>query len=267
MHRFPLTTWLALSALIPVLARPIAADPPTLTADENGSTTVTITSSPLFDMTADVTTGDAGGELRTETYQDARGKLTGHTSHVLGGGFFSEGRMTGTLKGSPKGASVKTKTVSATFIGDELQSEALQVSRGFIDPSGSYEGTVKMRYCDPYIGCKNVGGFPFSHSMGSGAWELKLTLDGQGKSVFGAVSIITSPANPQRRRSFDYNAKGKINLKTGIATVKLISVNADGAPPVKLKVRMTPSSGIDPWTLDEVLQVSGKLLGQKFSVK
>ncbi len=263
---FPTT--LALTALLGfgLLSQAVLADPPPLTPDGNGSYVATVTSAPIFDLSASQEISDGSGTLRTEIVLSPGGKITGGSTDVRSGGFESQMVLKGSAKGANGTVKVTTKAHSFIRINGETDSTATQSFKGTVDSSGTYSGTLSTRYCDKSIGCTTVS-LPIRLSLGSGAWGIKLTLDGQGTSVFGAVTITTSVESQEKRRDFNYVAAGKYSPRTGIATLKLSPADGSGAPKLKLKVRMTPSGGIEPWALDSIVDLSGKLLGQKIAVK
>jgi hypothetical protein len=265
-RRTPSPIQFAFAAAAGIFSGAFADDAPSLTHDENGSSLMTVTGAPNFDLSVTHTIEDGSGTLKTELHHHANGKLTGGSTHTESGGFESEMQLAGAVKGSNGKATVKTKATSYIKIDGELDSTAKQASKGTVTPDGTYSGVLKTRFCSEYVGCKSFS-TPFSSQLGSGDWSIQLTLDGEGRKVFGAVSITTSVQRPEERRVFDYVASGKFAPKTGVATLRLVSAGDPELPPLKLKARMTPSGGIDPWSLDAVLQISGKLLGQKIALK
>lgn len=237
-----------------------------LSADEFGSTVVRITSSPIFDLTSHRVISDGSGELTLDQVHSPEGKLTGYSRDVRGGDFESELFLSGSTKGARGVVQVRSKARSYISIGGEVQSEAVQSSRGVIDSTGNYRGVLATRACDPEFGCHTVTN-SFDLQLGSGAWELKLTLDGEGNRVFGPVTLTTSVNHPARKRQFDYVASGKYSARTGVATLRLIPVEGSGGLPLRIKARMTPTTTGEPWVLDGLTEIKGKLFGQKILVK
>jgi hypothetical protein len=104
--------------------------------------------------------------------------------------------------------------------------------------------------------------YPYVHG---GSWAIRIAFDDVGDELIGTAFVYLWEANPAKARIVETSVEGTLDAD-GIGNFKLVPVE-DDAPMGTLKLRalVIPGNGPTPPKITEVLEVSGKILGQKFA--
>lgn len=184
--------------------------------------------------------------------------------------------ISGTCKSSRGVTTVKQRVIIAGFIGGGDAYRAVSNYKGVMVGHGAdaeLMGINQTRSClkldhGPFskkkiVVCTNsVDEQVFPHD---GRWAIRLTFDHVGKHVIGTATVHVGEGDPAHHKSYAANVTGKI-APDGEATFKLKPIDDNGVGgTLKLRALVIPRSGDTPPALVEILEVGGKILGQKFA--
>lgn len=99
-----------------------------------------------------------------------------------------------------------------------------------------------------------------------GRWSIDLVLHNVGKDLSGGGLVSVGEANPATSKTYGVTVKGRLD-PDGEANFKLVPLDKENGVGGTIKLRALMSPGHDGWPpeLLEILEVGGKILGQKFA--
>jgi hypothetical protein len=256
-------------------------EPPSVYKDGNGAFHIDFTTPAVYDLSSHLSEVTDGGLVREmHVSHTASGALTG-AGHDTDGADYS---VIHEVKGSCKTkrgetfVTQKIKSIGSLSTDDPKEYRALSVFTGKMEgygPDTKLVGFTETRSClrfdyAPFSKKKIVvctrSLLPdqvFPHPS-AGLWTIRLAFDDDGRNVFGSATVFISDVLPTKVQSHETTVTGRIG-DDGEATFKLDP--ADGAPFGKITLRalVVPRQGATPPELVEILEVGGKILGQKFA--
>ncbi len=238
---------------------------PTIFEDGNGTFHVDFTTPSVFDLSSDLVTHDDAGRFRAawREVDPASGIDLLHT-------------VSGTCKSSRGVTTVKQRVIIAGQVGGGDAYKAVSNYKGVMVGYGAdaeLVGINQTRSCLKFdyapfstkkvVVCTNsFDDQVFPHD---GRWAIRLTFDHVGKHVIGTATVHVGESDPAHQKSYAANVTGKI-APDGEATFKLKPVDDNGVGgAITLRALVIPRSGDTPPVLVEILEVGGKILGQRFA--
>jgi hypothetical protein len=238
--------------------------PPTIFKDWHGAFHIDFTTPNVFDLSSDWVS------------HGSNGKLSGLLRTTDGGGIDLIHKFSGSCKMSRGVTTVKQRILIGGTVGngDEYNSvsnfEGTMVGYG-LDAKlvGDTVTKVCLRYdLQPFskrkiIVCdvQTVLDEMWSHD---GRWAIRLEFDNVGKKLTGTANVYVAEFNPGKAKQYATTVTGKLD-PDGEANFKLTPIDDNGiGGTIKLRAVVIPRNGDTPPELVEILEVGGKILGQKF---
>lgn len=260
-----------------------AAQPeaPVVYKDGNGAFHVDFTTPPVYDLSSHMSEVSDGGLVREmHVLHSASGGLNGAGYDTDGNKYSVIHEVKGSCKTKRGETFVTQKIRSIGSLGtdDPKEYRALSVFTGKMEGYGP--GTKLVGFTETRS-CLRFDYAPFSKKKitvcsrslipdqvfphpSAGLWAIRLTFDDDGRNVYGVATVFISDVLPTKMQSHETTVAGR--LDDGEVTFKLDPVDK-GAPfgKITLRARVTPRQGATPPELGEILEVGGKILGQKFA--
>lgn len=262
----PLAFLLTLSlVLAPVPARAQLA-PPSIYVAGSGVFYIAFTTPNVFDLSSDwVTHGSSGklsGTLRTTDHDEidlihkisgsckqSRGVTTVKQRILIGGtvGGGDEYNSVSNFEGTMVGYGAGAKLVGHTSTKVCLRYDYGPFSK------------KKLIVCD----VSTLDDQVWSHD---GRWSITLGFQTVGKKLTGTAVVSVAESSPEKRKSYETTVEGKLD-PDGEANFKLKPVDGSNGigGTITLRALVIPGNAVTPPQLLEILEVGGKILGQKFA--
>lgn len=259
-----------LALVVSLLLRTAAADaqlaaPTIVDEGSNGIFRIEFTTPNVFDLSSDWVSHDSSG------------RFSGHLRTTDGGEIDIDQKITGGCKTSRGVTTVKQKIKSFGTVGNGDLYAATSRYEGVMQGYGAgvkLIGVTKTHACLRYTLApfstkkvtvctdSEITNQVFTHD---GRWSIRLGFDNAGKNLVGYATIYVAQGNPEKAKSYDTVVSGKVE-PDGEANFKLKPLGDNGiGGTIKLRAFVIPRAGAVPPQLIDVLEVSGNILGQKFS--
>lgn len=262
---------------------PAAAQPeaPSIYRDGNGAFHVEFDSPPVYDLSSHLSEVTDGGLVREmHVRHTATGALTGAGYDTDGGQYSVIHEVKGSCK-TKRGETFvtqKIKSIGSLGTDDPKEYRALSIFTGKMEgygPGTKLVGFTETRSClrfdyGPFSKKKItvctsnlIPDQVFPHPS-AGLWAIRLAFDDDGRNVFGTATVFISDVLPTKVQSHETTVAGRLDDE-GEVTFKLDPVGEAPFGKITLRARVTPRQGATPPELVEILEVGGKILGQKFA--
>jgi len=256
--------------------------PPDIFEDGNGAFHIDFTTPAVYDLSSHLSEVTDGGLVREmHVRHTAGGALTGAGYDTDGAAYSVVHDVKGSCK-TKRGETVvtqKIKSIGSLSTDDEKEYRAVSIFTGKMEgygPDTKLVGFTETRSClrfdyGPFskkkiVVCTRnlIPDQVFPHPS-AGLWSIRLAFDDDGRNVFGTATVFISDLLPTKVQAHETTVAGRLDDE-GEVTFKLAPVDK-GAPfgKIALRARVTPRQGATPPDLVEVLEVGGKILGQKFA--
>jgi hypothetical protein len=238
--------------------------PPTIFKDWHGAFHIEFTTPSVFDLSSDW------------VQHDAQGHLSGAIRTTDGGDIDIVSEISGTCKMSRGVTTVKQRVVSRGVVGggDELRSVS-----NYKGTMVGYGGAAKLVGINQTRACLKFDYAPFSTKKivvctnsvddrvwdHDGRWAIRLEFDNVGKKLTGTAKVYVAEGYPEKAKDYATVVTGKLD-PDGEANFKLTPIDDNGiGGTIKLRAVVIPRNADTAPELVEILEVGGKILGQKFA--
>ena len=254
------------------------AAPPTIELGDEGDHVITFTTPGVYDFSVDDQTVEGTLDHYEVISHDLTGKIDGLITDSDG-----DVRLVTEIAGSVKtshGITVMTTKLKGQGVigdGDLIKSTAAKRSEVHgIGAAATLFTTIKLKTCvlarlpfsDKYNKTCSRGGGTHESALGSkGDWEIRI--EGLAEPALGELigtgAITTNLHSTKFKRTTPVLVTGKRGNDGTTAKIKLTPLDENGDGPVTIVARVIAGPGVLHPAIDAVLEVKGKLLGQKFN--
>lgn len=255
------------------------AAPPTIEFGGDGIHVITFTTPGVYDFSVDEQTVDGFLDHRTLISHDLKGRIEGVITDSDG-----DLKLVTTIDGKVKtsgGIPVMTTKLQGYGDfgnGDKIRSTAKKRSEVHgLGAAATLFTTITMKTCvlakvpvgkDKYnVTCSKGGGTHESPLGSKGDWEIRiqgLAEPGLGQLI-GTGEISTNIHSSKFKRTTPVLVTGKRSNDGTTAKIKLEPIDEGGDGPVTIVAEVIAGPGVLHPAITAVLEVKGKLLGQKFN--
>jgi hypothetical protein len=277
MTRSTTATTIATLGLTAVLAAGSAAAAPATITLEGSTHVINFTTPGIYDFSANESSSDGVIANATLISHDLKGKIDGIIIDK-GASIELTTEITGTCKRSG-GVTViteKMKGYGDLGNGDVIASRGKKRSEVRGAGAGAILFSVlkvktctkfKQPFSEKYSTVCGTGGGEHQTLIGDrGDWQVRMELQQPVVGeILGTGSISTNVHSAQFKRTTEVIVAGRYDEKDGTAKLKLTPLFAGGDGPVTILAEVVAGGGVQWPAVTNVLEVKGKLLGQKFN--
>ncbi len=272
-------TLTATGLLAGLLAAPVHPAPPTVDYVGDGVHVITFTTPGVYDFSAEEHSNDGDIERTVLISHDIKGKVVGLVRDK-GSDIELVNESKGTVKTSNGITVMKTKHKGYGDLGNGDSMTSSGTRRTEVRGSGADAMifvTLKIKQCvkqwHPFKKkhvkiCSSGGGnAPQQASFANrGDWEVRMELQQPVVGeLLGTGSISTNIHSATLERTTQVIVAGAYREEDGTAKLKLTPLFDDGDGPVTILAQVVAGPGVQWPAVTGVLEVKGKLLGQKFN--